>query len=551
MQKVDKWQLQSSLVPDSIEQVLETLLHNRQIEDEQSFWQPPSPLDLSLVEAGFIELDLAKLLARLAAAKAKQEQILIFGDYDADGICATAILWQSLHSLGYRATPFIPNRARHGYGLSVKALTEVLEQQPEVSLLISVDNGIVAHKALDFLADRQIEVIVTDHHQPDGRAPRAHAVFHSTRICGAAVAWFLARELGTEADLLHELMALMAIATITDLMPLTGVNRSIVSHGLLALRQSQQVGLQELLAVAGIKQTEIDTYHLGFQLGPRLNAMGRLADSMNALRLLCTQQAPTAKRLSQLLQSTNQDRQELTENLFKQAETLAQSLADEPLIIIDSPDFHEGIIGLLAGRLVEKFAKPSIVLNSSQDIAKASARSLGGFHITDFIREFGSDLLEFGGHPLAAGFAMETSKLAQLKSKMQTRARELLGAQPLVQAVSVDLQLPASLIGLELITALQSLAPFGLANPQPLFLVEGLTLLDFKLMGKDGAHLKMQLQASDSEPMEVVAWRRGDLATKLQAGARYDLLAQLEVNEWRGRQRVQLVMRDVRPHHSK
>jgi len=411
--------------------------------------------------------------------------------------------------------------------------------------LITVDNGIVAHPALAFLAERKIDAIVTDHHQPDGKAPATLATFHSTQICGAAVAWFLARELGTDQQLLTELMAFMAIATITDLMPLVGVNRSIVLHGLQVLRQSKNLGLQHLFQIAGIKAQDIDAYHIGFQIGPRLNAMGRLADSMNALRLLCTNNPAKARDLSQLLQSTNQDRQEMTEGLFESAVAMAESMKDEMILIVDSPDFHEGIIGLLAGRLTERFHKPSIVINSATAVAKASARSLSGFHITNFIREFASDLLEFGGHPLAAGFALSKEAIDVVRPKMLERARDILSKQPLVDQVEVDMALPLQMIVVDLVKQLNELAPFGLANPKPVFLLKQVQLFDWQLLGRERSHLKFKVRQSEHF-FEVLAWRKAALVNQLDTDKTYDLICQLEENVYRQQSKVQLILQDLR-----
>jgi single-stranded-DNA-specific exonuclease len=544
-----KWHLQSSITPDSVATIKDILLDNRQITNKEDFYNPKSPYEIGLADLGISEEVASQIKQKLEQIKTENGKILIFGDYDADGINATAILWRALHSLGYQALPFIPSRLKHGYGLSVKALQEILAVHDDAKLLITVDNGIVAHRALQFLAKEKIEVIVTDHHQPDETVPEAFATFHSTQICGAAVAWFLARYLGTKTELLDELMALMAIATITDLMPLVGVNRSIVLHGLTMLRKTKSVGLQHLLQIAGIQAKNVDAYHIGFQIGPRLNAMGRLADSMNALRLLCTNNPSKARDLSQLLQNTNQDRQEMTEGLFESAVAMAETMKDEVILIVDSPDFHEGIIGLLAGRLTERFHKPSIVINSAAEVAKASARSLSGFHITDFIREFASDLLEFGGHPLAAGFALSKEAIDVVRPKMLARAKEILANKPLTDQLEIDMLLPMSMMSVDLVKELDQLAPFGLANPKPVFLIEKVQVFDWQLLGKERSHLKFKVRQAE-QSFEVLAWRKAALLDQLNINQSFDLVCQLEENIFREQSKVQLVLQDLRPSKS-
>lgn len=552
-----KWHIQSSSIPDDLAKLKQTLLANRQIADESEFFTGRSPFKISLAELEIDEAQLSKIKARLATAKAKQEQIIIFGDYDADGITATAVLWQVLHQQGYKVLPFIPKRLKHGYGLSVKALTDLLAEQAETSLIITVDNGIVAHSALRWLKKRQIDVIISDHHQRDEEALEALAVFHSTKVCGCAVAWFLGREISDLSDptnkkLLTNLLGLVAIATVTDLMPLLSINRFILMYGLVVLRANLNLGLRQLFALAKIDPATIDTYSLGFQIGPRINAMGRLADGMDALRLLCTRDTSKAKTLGNLLHDTNTDRQNLTFDLVKEAESIIATEQDEKIIILSSSNYHEGIIGLIAGKMTEKFAKPSIVISAGPEVAKASARSLPGFNITEFIRLFRADLLEVGGHPLAAGFAIETSKIAQVKKAMQDKAREMLAETSLEKVLEIDCYLPAELLSLETIKMLESFAPFGLANPKPVFAMQGAVLRNFKLLGKEGEHLKLVVSFGDqrAKEYEVLMWRQAELAKKIEIGQRYDLVVTLETNVYRGVEKVQLVGRDVRkaPH---
>lgn len=540
-----KWELQTETIPTTSVELRQLLLYNRQVTDQQAFFAPPHPLDLELSQLGFDLKQLQVIQQRLRRAKAQHEQVVIFGDYDADGICATTVLWRSLQSLGVEARPFIPHRLKHGYGLSVKALDDLLRLHPEVKLIITVDNGIVAHRALAYAAQQGIEVIVTDHHQRDQQELEATAVFHSTVVCGCSVAWFLSRELGVKRALLQELLALVAIATVTDLMPVLGVNRGLLMHGLSELRRNQQVGLQALLTVAQVEPSKIDAYTLGFQLGPRINAMGRLADGMDAVRLLCTSSASKAKQLSQVLHDTNLDRQNLTVELVGQAEAVVLREAGQQLIFVSSADYHEGIIGLIAGRLTEKFHKPSIVVSVGPTTSKASARSLPGFNITEFIRSFSDDLLEMGGHPLAAGFAVTSQKLDELKSKMQERALQLLGDQTLEKSLRIDSILPPNLLQLEIKNLLDEFAPFGLGNPQPVFLLTRVRIVNWRLLGQQQQHLKLMVRIGTQE-LPVLAWQRAELMTDLDMAAQFDLACTLESNTYRGTTSLQLILKDIK-----
>jgi single-stranded-DNA-specific exonuclease len=544
-----KWHIQSASKIENLEELKQILLSNRKIEDEQNFFKGISPFKISLEELGIDEKELEKIKERLKKAKENKEKIIVFGDYDADGISATAVLWQALHAEGYNTLPFIPNRLKHGYGLSVKALDDLLNEQKDIALIITVDNGIVAHSALKFLKKQKIDVIITDHHQKDEQELDALAVFHSSKVCGCAVAWFLAREISSkeEKKLLIDLLALVAIATVTDLMPLLSINRFLLMYGLVVLRSNTNLGLKHLFSLSKIDPNKIDTYTLGFQIGPRINAMGRLADGMDALRLLCTKDKNKAASLSDLLHGTNEDRQNLTFDLTKQAEELVNKEIDEKIIILSSDTYHEGIIGLIAGKMTEKFSKPSIVISVGPQVSKASARSLPGFNITEFIRLFRKDLLEVGGHPLAAGFALETSKIDLVKKAMQIKAKEMLQDKNLEKVLEIESVLPTDLLNLETIELIETFAPFGLANSKPVFILKNAIFKNYKLLGKEGEHLKMTIAFENlNTEYEVLAWRRADLASEFVLGDRLDLVVSLDVNSYRGTSKLQLTLKDIK-----
>lgn len=542
-----KWHIQSTIVPQNLDELREILLKNRKIDNPKDFFKGLSPFNVSLNDLEIDPQELQKIKDRLTVAKEKNEKIIVFGDYDADGITATATLWQFLHAKGYQIFPFIPHRLKHGYGLSVKALADLLVDHQDTSLIITVDNGIVAHEALKFLKDKKIDVIISDHHQKDEQKLEALAVFHTSKVCGCAVAWFLAKELSDRGDqqLLTRLLALVAIATVTDLMPLLSINRFLLMYGLVVLRANANLGLKHLFDLAKIDPSKIDTYTLGFQIGPRINAMGRLADGMDALRLLCTKDEAKAIKLSNLLKDTNEDRQNLTITLTKQAEEIVAKETAEKIIFLDSPDYHEGIIGLIAGKMTEKFSKPSIVISVGQEVSKASARSLDGFNITEFIRLFKRDLLEVGGHPLAAGFALRTENIAALKKAMQAKAKQLLAKENLEKTLNLDVILPFKLLNLQTIEMLDEFSPFGLANPKPTFVLQKALLKNYKLMGREQEHLKLVISIDgDDGEHEVLAWHRADLAEKLPIGAKLDLAVSLDVNSYRGVDRLQLIFKD-------
>jgi len=555
---MEKWELQSAELAKDQAELIEILLKNRGLKGkaQEKFLNPPHPKNWSLEDLEINRSDFKKIKARLKQAREKQEQLIIYGDYDADGVCASTILWEGLRTLGIESTPFIPNRARHGYGLSIQALEEIFEQHGQPDLLITVDNGIVALPALEFLAEKGVEVIVTDHHQPDQSKLPALAVFHSTQICGAAVAWFLIKELfaGKHQQKLEDLLSVAAIATVTDLMPLLGINRSLLSHGLTALRKTERPGLKALCHLAKVKPADLNAYHLGYVIGPRINAMGRLADSMQALRLLCTQDLQRAQKLANLLQQTNNNRRDLTKELAAQADDgLAEMLEQEEIIIV-SGDYHEGVIGLLAGNLTEKYLKPSIVLSVSNDadgeaVIKASARSLSGFNLTDFLRQAEDLLIDVGGHPLAAGFSLYLKNLDALKKQLFTLARQQLQDIKLKPVLKLDCELAKDLLTLKTAQAISILEPHGKKNPRPTFLLKKLKLKNMRPFGSEANHLRLYF-ADESGVLDhelvVLAWRGVELFPDLTLAQDYDLAIKIEANFWHGKSRLQVVLKSIK-----
>ena len=544
-----KWQLQSSQVPDNQKELFQILLNNRGLETEleqKEFLNPKSPYEWDLASLGFDLSVLDKIKKRLNQAKEKNERVMIFGDYDADGVCSSGILWELLTELGIKATPFIPQRDLHGYGLSVKALEDAFAGSKQPDLLITVDNGIVAHDALNWLSEQRVEVILTDHHQADGEDLPVFALWHSTRVCGAAVAWFLAREILDSKEKLDTLLELAAIATVTDLMQLKGVNRSILSFGLKALKKSKRPGLKALLELSRVKQKELSAYHLGFVIGPRINAMGRLSNSMEALRLVCTKDRGRAIKLAQVLDETNASRKDLTVELLAQAKAAFNEADESPIIIING-DYHEGVIGLVAGSLTEEFLKPSIVIADNGKIAKASARSLPGFNMTEFLRQVKDDLIDVGGHPMAAGFSLLTEKIDLVREKLLALAIKQLDGAVLSPELRIDCQLSRELLKIKTVEAIKDLAPHGNANPRPVFLLKNLLLKNYKTLGAEKQHLKLIASFADGqEEWEILAWYKVDLLNKIKIGDHFSAVVNLDINEWHNKKRLQMFLKDLK-----
>lgn len=542
-----KWKLLNSTAVNNSKKLKKILIENRDIQDADAFFQPINPFDISL-ESVDIDVDqLTQSIDRIRQAIEKEEKISVFGDYDADGICATAILWTTLNKLGAKAFPFIPNREKHGYGISQVAIDEIL-QAGKPDLVITVDNGIVAFDEVEQLVSHGIDVIVTDHHQPESKDdqlifPNATQVVQSTKLCGATVAWIIAREL--DLEMAKENLDLAGIATIADQVPLTDANRSFAKYGIEALQETTRPGLLSLINKANSKKEEIDSTKINYVIAPRINAMGRLEDGLDALRLLCTKSQAKATQLSSLLDETNDRRKDLTFDMVNEAQSQAEQWRDDNIIIVHSTEYHEGVIGLIAGRLSEKYYKPAIAISVGDVTAKASARSVFGVNIVELIRQVKSDLLAVGGHPMAAGFGVEVDKMEMVIDKLKQLALKEIDQNLLEPVAEVDCILDKDMVSIESFDLVAQFEPFGQRNPVPIFQINDLELVDAKTIGKENNHIKLLLQGKDGL-ITCLGWNKADKLDQLSPGKKIDILATLQLNVWNGRKSIQLVMKDLK-----
>lgn len=542
------WNIVDSTIPQSVLELREILVKNLQLADTESFFSPTAPLDISLTEVEIDESQMKLAVERILQAKEKQTEIVVFGDYDADGVCSTAILWQVLHELGCKIIPFIPLREKHGYGLSNKALDDLLAKN-KPGLIITVDNGIVAHEPAQRVIDEGIDLIITDHHQPEDELPTATAVVHSTKLCGATVSWMLVREvMKTVGETMDDSwqLDLAAIATIADQVPLRDANRSFAKYGLEALRKSSRLGLKALFSQAKQDQRTINSQSVGFGIAPRINAMGRLGHSMDALRLLLTKNKSRAEQLAKTLGETNSQRQEMTYEMHGHALSQSDDWKQEHLIIVHSAEYHEGVVGLIAGRLMEQFYKPVIAISVGDGIAKASARSVPGVNIVELIREVRDDLLEVGGHPMAAGFGVEEKKLDGVIARLQKLAKETIDKKLLKPSIDVEAIIPFELINEKTIQMVGEFAPFGQGNGEPTLGFKQVEVLQVFTMGANKQHLKVVGKGEDGvTPINFIFWRKGNLAEKIIPGNKVDIAGILEINEWRGKKNVQIRVKNI------
>ena len=526
--------------------LIELILNNRGIKTkkEKELFLTPKLSEVNIKSAGISLKEVKKAKQRIKKAIKNKEEIVVFGDYDVDGICGTAILWETLNSLGAKVMPYIPHRTDEGYGLSIKGIKNVKAQTESIKLIITIDNGAVANEAVDFANKEGIDVIITDHHTFGTTKPKSLATIHTKNICGASVAYLFSKALGSK-DEGH--IELAAIATIADLVPLNSLNRIIAKLGIEKIKTTKRIGLLELFKEAGLEISRIGGYEIGHIISPRINAMGRMEYAMDSLRLLCTRDRVRARELAEKISETNRKRQNLTiETTTEVITKVRKTIGNKKLVFVSDEKYNQGIIGLVAGKLVEEFYLPSIVVAKGESLSKASARSIRGFNIVEFIRNSSELLIDVGGHPMAAGFTVETDKLTLVQEKMEKLADKMVVPDLLNKETRIDCEMPITVVSLELVKKLEDLAPFGPSNPIPVFLSKNLIIEEMRLVGSDGRHLKLSLRDSKKENIvNAIAFNLGEKAKEFRIGDKISAVYTLSVDEWNGNQRIQMKIKDL------
>ena len=512
-----------------------------------------NPFDLDGVSAA---------VTRLRQALRAGEPIAVYGDFDVDGVTATALLVQTLRAMGGHVRPYIPRR-EEGYGLHEEALTELAREG--VRVVVTVDCGIRAPEKVAHANGMGLEVIITDHHSVGQRLPEAVAVINPkqagsqypfTELAGVGIAYRLAQALlrshrrtqvTRQSVRLEEgdLLDLVALGTVADLAPLVGENRTLVRQGLARINRMERPGVEALCRQAGLRAGQVDATAISYVLGPRINAAGRMAHAKAAYQLLETQYRAEADKLAEELDRLNRERQQLTRETQERARQMALSTIDEaPLIFAAAPDFQAGIVGLVASRLVDDFYRPAVVVEVGEETSRGSARSIPEFHITGALDACADLLIRHGGHARAAGFTASNRHLDELAAQLRTLSKEELDGVELTPVLSVDAEAELSEMSWELQRALRKLEPCGYANPNPLFQSRNVRVQHQRAVGKEGRHLKLIL--SDGRcTWDAIAFRQGEWAGKLPD--RVDMVYHLEVNEWNDKRRLQLNVQDVRP----
>ncbi len=533
-------------------EILQQLLFNRGYATDaaaRAYLRAEANFDLNPLQL----LGMEAAVARIRYALAHDEQIAIYGDYDVDGVTATALLVQTIRNLGGNVRSYIPNRFEEGYGLNPEAF-DMLKAEG-VSLVISVDCGIRSPAEAAHAKNIGLDLIISDHHHPDADLPDALAVINPKRdgdpypdkdLAGVGVAYKLAQALVDDPALLENLLDLVALGTVADLAPLTGENRMLVRKGLQKIRATNRQGLLSLANVANLSLPKTTAVDIGFLLGPRLNAAGRLESALAAFDLLMTREVQVAGELAQKLDQQNRNRQVLTRKIQEQAEKI--TLEDDPtayLMFAVHPEFNPGVVGLAASRLVETFYRPAAVGQIGEETTRCSCRSIPEFHITEALDRCKDLLIRHGGHAAAAGFTVRNENLPALKARLKEIASQQLAGLDLRPSLSADLEVSLSKMTGEVLKYLDYLQPTGYGNPEAVFVSRGLTVKSVRTVGADNKHLKMTL-TDGHVTYDVIGFRLGPLLPELPIGSRVDAMYTLESNEFNGRTSLQLNLKDVK-----
>jgi len=594
-----QWNIQPPITPDIMSQYPELnktilqLLWNRGIHTPQDIDNFLNADYGDLLDP-FLILDMKKSIERIITALQNKEKIIVFGDYDADGVTGATILYSTLelihnaiHQQGQMQaditdliTVYIPDRHTEGYGLTDDATSTLLTLKP--NLILTVDCGVTSKVQIESLQNAGIDVIVIDHHSVPEIMPPAFGIIVPKRkgdpypfkdLCGAGLAFKVATALLSEIKIQSTLnpipqgyekwlLDLACIGTIADMVPLIGENRILVRYGLYVLAKTRNIGLRALMDEAGIipqvneldgqESLHISVYSVGFQIAPRINSAGRIAHANQAFALFTTKDTEEAKQLAQDLQILNEKRKLMTEQVFnevKERVSQYENMQEVSVIFEGDPDWPIGVLGIVASRLVEQYYRPVVLYQTQPHKHIASARSIPGINLAEIIHSIKDELISGGGHSQAAGLSFDTHKVATIKDAFIRHIRETVDIHTLYPQKTIDLEIPAQEIDWELYDVFYRLAPFGMNNPNPLFVVRMMRIQDMKTIGADNTHIKLTLvsEAQVGKPVTIsaIGFSLGFIMEHLHRNDLVDVVFHLEVNEWQGNRSLQMHIVDI------
>jgi len=523
--------------------------------------------DKDIATDPFAFKDMRRAIDRITRAIKASEKIAVYGDFDADGVTATTLMMQVLKALKAHAYAYIPHRVDEGYGLNVEALEKLAAEG--VTLVITVDCGIRSIEEVQAGNEAGLDIIVTDHHSIGHEIPPAYAIVNpqqadcagDSTLAGVGVAFMVARALLLDGwrrngsgdkrpyeRLVDQLLDLVAIGTVADIMPLNSpLNRRLVRRGLEVIRRAERPGIKALIDVSGLRTEQITATSIGFVLGPRINAAGRLDHAMTAYELLSSSSYKQALEYAEQLQTLNQKRQNLTREAHVRIQAMieAEQQLFGNLIFAADKAASPGIVGLVAGRLTESYYRPAIILDQGPEESHASCRSIPEFHITQALDGCADLLVRHGGHAQAAGFTVLNQNIDMLKQRLQQKADEILTGLELIPVLDIDVELSPRDLNEELVQELGILEPTGHKNEMPIFVSRRLRVHEHRTVGTDNQHLKLIVAVDGANPIDCIGFRLGMWADNMPE--QIDIVYHLEINEWQGRRNLQLNLKDLRP----
>ncbi|MCC3865370.1 single-stranded-DNA-specific exonuclease RecJ [Terrisporobacter petrolearius] len=537
------------------------ILNNRGINDEKDaeIFMNPS---LEYLRDPFLMKDMKKATERIKKAIENKERIYIYGDYDVDGVSSTSILYIYFKSIDYPVKYYIPNRLEEGYGINEDAIRKI--NNDGCDLIITVDCGITSVNEVGLANELGIDVIITDHHECQSDIPDAYAIVNPKQedcnypfdmLCGCGVAFKMIQALTDEEEFktsMFDYLEVVTLATICDIVPLIDENRIIVKNGLKLMKEGKNLGLRELIKVCGIETSKIGSSHIGYSVGPRINASGRLGHSYLGVQLFTTDLEDEAKEIANILEAKNIERQMIESKMYKEAEDVISSSENykgDKVLVLAKEGWQHGIIGIVASKLTEKYYKPTILLTIEDGEATGSARSIKGFSIFDALVSCKDLMNKFGGHEQAAGLALNAENIEELRKRVNEIADYNLSKDDLIENIKVEYELEEESATLGLVDNLHKLEPFGLSNPSPRFIMRDLLLTNFYKMGKNKQHLK--LICENEKSYECVGFNMAYLSDDFQEGDKIDVLFQVDENNFNNDRKVQLLLKDIRLSHPK
>ncbi len=592
-QKKCRWcfkdeQNQTATIPPN--QILKHLLEQRGItrpQQAQDFINPK----LSHLHNPALLNDIQKATTRILQAVTEDQPIVIYGDYDVDGVTASAILWHMITAIGADVYTYVPHRIDQGYGLNDQAITQLCQgdlsqtknhQQTEETpgpsnspkpLIISVDCGITATAQANIAKAHHVDLIITDHHAYDPKnLPQCFALVHPAinlhqekkypyqEICGAGVAFKLAWMIGKNfcggeklpkdlQQLLLDLLSLAALGTVADVVPLVDENRVIVKYGLGQIKRTNITGLNALIDAAKLRDEKIDSYHVGFVLGPRLNACGRMGHAGKAIHLLTGADQTQAKKIAEFLTHENDQRRATEKQIVEQAKIKVQT--QDPIneqqraIVLMDPLWHQGVVGIVASRLVDTYHRPAIVLTQKNGIACGSARSVPNVDIHQALNAISHLMISFGGHAMAAGMKIEINKLTEFKQAFIQQINQQLPPDQLVKKIDIDAHIQLNSLTMKIVREIENLAPFGRDNPRPIFAIKNVNAQQIRRIGVNGKHLTLFVKQNNIA-LKTVGFGMGDLIDQIPLAGIFDIAVEAKINTWQGKTNVELFLKDIR-----